>query len=114
MNKSLLTILLGILFFPSLSAQFTYEKCGSDLLLEQNLLAHSLLGSLVDRANFGHPHEDVCGVGDNYMVIDQKGQVSRCQMEIERSVTDIWATDPLSEIRLYDQDFQNLAVDFRT
>ncbi|MEM7537944.1 MAG: radical SAM protein [Chloroflexota bacterium] len=79
-------------------------------MIEQNLPAHSILGSLVDRANFGIPHEQVCGVGDSYMVVDQQGKVARCQMEIERAVSDIWAMDPLADIKHYDQDFQSLAV----
>ncbi len=80
-------------------------------IIEENLPEHSLLASLIDRANFGSPHETVCGAGDSYLVVDQNGSISRCQMEIERSVTDIFATDPLTEIRLHTGGFQNTSVE---
>lgn len=80
-------------------------------VIEQNLPEHSLLASLIDRANFGSPHETVCGAGDSYLVVDQNGSISRCQMEIEHSVTDIFAADPLTEIRLHSGGFQNTSVE---
>ncbi|MBI1296778.1 SPASM domain-containing protein [bacterium] len=79
--------------------------------IERNLPQHSLLSSLVDRANFASVHETACNAGKSYLVIDQFGRISRCQMEIERSVTDIYAADPLTEIRLYDSGFQSVGVD---
>jgi uncharacterized protein len=79
--------------------------------IERNLPQHSLLSSLLDRANFASVHETACSAGNSYLVIDQIGQVSRCQMEIERPVTDIYAADPLTEIRLYDNGFQSIGVD---
>jgi len=83
-------------------------------VIEQNLPEHSLLASLIDRANFGSPHETACGAGDSYLVVDQNGGISRCQMEIEHSVTDIFADDPLTEIRLYSGGFQNTSVEEKT
>lgn len=80
-------------------------------LIEQNPPRHSLLASLVDRANFATVHETACGAGHSYLVVDQRGGVARCQMEIEQTVTDVFAADPLSEIRLYPQGFQNVGVD---
>jgi len=80
-------------------------------VIEQNLPSHSLLASLIDRANFGSPHETVCGAGDSYLVVDQNGGISRCQMELERTVTDIFADDPLTEIRLHSGGFQNTSVE---
>lgn len=87
----------------------TVKRCFA--AIEANPPKHSLLASLVDRSNFAAAHEHACGAGHNYMVIDQHGKVSRCQMEIERSVTDVFASDPLTEIRLYDQGFQNSSVE---
>lgn len=80
-------------------------------VIEQRLPQHSLLASLVDRANFAASHETACGAGHSYLVVDQRGNVARCQMEIEQRVTDVFAPDPLTEIRLYDGGFQNISVD---
>ena len=68
-------------------------------VIEARLPHYSLIGALVDRADFGTPHTYTCGAGRSYMVIDQRGQVAHCQMEIEKPVTDISAPDPLAEIR---------------
>lgn len=80
-------------------------------VIEQNVPRHSLLASLIDRANFATVHETACGAGHSYLVVDQRGGVARCQMEIEQRVTDVFAADPLREIRLYPKGFQNVGVD---
>ncbi len=51
-------------------------------VIEVDLPRRSLLGSLVDRASFAVPHQRACGVGQNYLVINQHGLVAKCQMEI--------------------------------
>jgi uncharacterized protein len=79
--------------------------------IEERLPRRSLIASLVDRANFAGPHQRSCGAGHDYLVVDQAGRVARCQMEMERPVTDVFAADPLSNIRLYDESFQNVSVD---
>jgi uncharacterized protein len=79
--------------------------------IEERLPRRSLIASLVDRANFAGPHQRSCGAGHDYLVVDQAGRVARCQMEIERPVTDVFAADPLTNIRLYDEGFQNVSVD---
>ncbi len=80
-------------------------------IIENNLPSFSILGSLVDRARLDTPHDKPCGVGQSYLVIDQKGKVAKCHMEIERSVTDITAADPLKLIRLDQIGIQNIPVD---
>lgn len=80
-------------------------------VIETHLPRQSLIGALVDRASFAGPHQRSCGAGHNYLVIDQKGSVARCQMEIEQPITHVLAPDPLTNIRLYDAGFQNLSVD---
>lgn len=80
-------------------------------VLEANLPSRSLLGSLVDRAQFDQPHEKTCGVGDSYIIVDHKGKVAKCQMEIERPVSDVWAEDPLFDIRADKTGIQNLNVE---
>jgi len=79
-------------------------------VIEQRLPERSLLGSLVDRANLGAAHSKTCGVGESYMVIDQRGDVAKCQMEIEQPVTNVRAADPLGLIRADTIGVRNLPV----
>ncbi len=69
-------------------------------ILEQDLPPYSLLGSLVDRARLDASHDRPCGVGDSYFVIDQKGGIAKCHMEIEKTITNVFAEDPLTIVRL--------------
>lgn len=80
-------------------------------VVEHNLPRYSLLGSLIDRANLGAAHSRTCAVGENYMVIDQAGNIAKCQMEIAQPVTTIWADNPLEVIRLEPTGVQNLPVE---
>lgn len=80
-------------------------------VLEANLPERCLLGSLVDRAQFDAPHDKTCSVGDSYLVIDHKGNVAKCQMEIERPITSIYAADPLGDLRQDRLGLQNLSVE---
>jgi uncharacterized protein len=79
-------------------------------VIEERLPRQSLIGALVDRASFGGPHQRSCGAGHDYLVVDQNGRVARCQMEIERTVTDVLAQDPLAAVRSDIIGFQNLPV----
>jgi uncharacterized protein len=80
-------------------------------VIEANLPRRSPLGSLLDRASFAAPHRRTCGVGQNYLVINQRGMVSKCQMEVERPVTNIAAEDPLGVLRADQTGLQNPPVD---
>ncbi len=80
-------------------------------VIEANLPRRSLLGSMVDLASFVAPHRRTCGVGQNYLVIDQRGMVSKCQMEVERPVTSIAAEDPLGVVQTDQIGLQNPPVD---
>lgn len=80
-------------------------------VIETNMPRHSLLPSLVDRANLSAPHLHTCGVGQNYLVFDQNGQVAKCQMHIRKSITNIHVEDPLAIIRADQIGLQNLSVE---
>jgi uncharacterized protein len=80
-------------------------------ILEHDLPPYSLLGSLVDRARLDASHDRPCGVGSSYFVIDQKGDIAKCHMEIEKTVTNIAAEDPLALIRVDQLGVLNHAVD---
>lgn len=80
-------------------------------VIEERLPQQSIIGALIDRSSFAGPNQRSCGAGHNYLVVDHNGSVARCQMEIERPVTDVFAANPLQEIQLHAGGFQNLAVD---
>ncbi len=80
-------------------------------VIEKHLPRQSLIAALVDRSSFAGPHDRPCGAGHNYLVVDHDGGIARCQMEIERTVTDIMAADPLEVIRLQPAGFQNVSVE---
>lgn len=78
--------------------------------IESNMPSRSLLSSLVDRANLATSHQRTCGVGHSYLVFDQHGQASQCQMHQGQPITDVHAEDPLALIRADQVGIQNLPV----
>ena len=80
-------------------------------VIEERLPRRSLIGALVDRSAFNSPHDRACGAGHSYLVIDEKGGVARCQMEIEKTVADVFVEDPLLAVREERDGFQNIPVD---
>ena len=80
-------------------------------VIEANLPPYSLLGTLVDRARLDVPHDRPCGVGGSYMVINHRGGVGKCHMEMERTITDVSTTDPLQLIRADQMGLQNPSVE---
>lgn len=79
-------------------------------VIEENLPRQPFLGGIIDRANLSVSHTHTCGVGQNYLVFDQNGQVAKCQMHIRKPVTDVHAADPLALIRADQIGIQNLPV----
>jgi len=80
-------------------------------VIEANLPEHSLLASLTDRANLAIPHNRTCSVGQDYLVFNQHGQVAKCQMQMNKPVTNLHAEDPLELIREDQIGLQNISVD---
>ena len=80
-------------------------------VIERSLPRHSLLGSLIDKASMDAPHSHTCGVGRNYLVIDQRGGVAKCQADITQTVTTIEHDDPLDVIRTDRKGVQGVAVE---
>jgi uncharacterized protein len=80
-------------------------------VIEEFLPRWSVLGSVLDRGQLLQPRQRSCGVGQDYMVIDQRGQVAKCHMEIERTLGDIFSSDPLSLVQRDLSTVQNLAVE---
>jgi uncharacterized protein len=67
--------------------------------IEEHLPPRSLLSGLVDKARTWAPHRYTCGVGRNYLAIDQHGGIAKCQVDINTTVTTIDAENPLRVIR---------------
>lgn len=80
-------------------------------VIEKDLPKRSFLGSIVDRVNLSFAHSHTCAVGQNYLVFDQNGQVAKCQMQIQKPVTNLHVEDPLALIRSDRAGVQNISVD---
>ena len=70
-------------------------------VIEEFMPRWSVLGSVLDRGQLLQPRQRSCGVGQDYVVIDQNGGVAKCHMEIERTLGDVFSDDPL---RLVSED----------
>jgi uncharacterized protein len=79
--------------------------------IEHHLPRRSLTGSLVNKANMHTSHQYACGVGRNYLAIDQRGGIAKCHMDITDTVTTIDADNPLQAIREHRQGVQGVSVD---
>jgi len=80
-------------------------------VIESNLPRWSVLGAVLDRGQLLQPRQRSCGVGQDYVVIDQRGQVAKCHMEIERTLGSVFADDPLQLVRNDKNTALNLLVD---
>jgi uncharacterized protein len=80
-------------------------------VIEGQLPKWSVLGSILDRGQLLQPRQHSCGVGQNYIVIDQHGQVAKCHMEIERTLGSVLRDDPLQLVRKDQATTLNLAVE---
>lgn len=75
--------------------------------------ATSLLGDWLDRLHFSAAHDHTCGAGENYIVVDPSGNVTRCHMMLDRPVADLFASDLLAAVRQPDSNFRNIGADDR-
>ena len=80
-------------------------------VIEDNLPRCPFLGGIIDRANLSASHTHTCGVGQNYLVFDQNGQIAKCQMHIRKPITNVYVADPLAVIRADQIGIQNISVE---
>jgi uncharacterized protein len=80
-------------------------------VIEEQLPPWSILGSVLDRGQLLQSRSRSCGVGQDYVVIDQQGRVAKCHMEIERTIGDVFADDPLQLVRSDTTSVQNLLAE---
>src|SRR5262249_55465780 len=79
--------------------------------IEEHLPVWSVLGAVLDRGQLVSPRQRSCGVGHDYVVIDQRGGVAKCHMEIERTIGDVFGGDILDLVRQDGTGVRNLLVD---
>jgi uncharacterized protein len=80
-------------------------------VIEERPPPWSVLGSVLDRGQLLQPRTRSCGVGQDYVVVDQRGKIAKCHMEIERTIGDVLTDDPLLLVRQDTTSVQNLLVD---
>jgi uncharacterized protein len=80
-------------------------------VIERSMPSWSVLGLILDRGQLLQPRQRACGVGEDYVVIDQRGGVASCHMEIERTLGDVFRDDPLELVRHSPQRTLNLISD---
>ncbi len=68
-------------------------------VIEKRPPKYNLLSSLLDRTNLAYPHTYPCAAGHDYLVFDTRGNVAKCQMDMDCPVTDYRAPDPLEWVR---------------
>jgi uncharacterized protein len=79
-------------------------------VIRERLPRWSVLGTVLDRGQLLEPRQHSCGVGQDYVVIDQRGRVAKCHMEIEKTLGEIFADDPLQLVREDTSTVRNLPV----
>jgi len=80
-------------------------------IIEQRLPPWCLLGSLIDKANLNTSHHHTCGVGRNYLVVDQQGGIAKCHADMRQTITTVDADDPLQAIKEDISGIQGLPVE---
>jgi uncharacterized protein len=80
-------------------------------VIEERLPPWSVLGSILDRGQLLRPRRHPCGVGNDYVVIDQRGQVAKCHMTIGETLGDVVEEDPLRLVRHDRTSVRNLPVE---
>lgn len=79
--------------------------------LEEHLPERSIYNGLVDKGSTLSQGSHVCGVGRNYLVIDQRGGVAKCHADITRTITNIRVENPLAVINQDRSGVQAVPVD---
>ena len=82
-------------------------------VIGKNMPNYSLLSCLSDRANLSIPHQRPCKAGRDYLVYNTEGEISQCQMQLDKTVSSMHSIIPIDEIRS-SPDLQNLNVDEKT
>lgn len=68
-------------------------------VIKNNLPTYSIVGSISDKMNVMFAHNKTCGAGDNYLVFNTHGEISKCQMQMDKTISSYKSTDPIADIR---------------
>ncbi len=80
-------------------------------VIEEMLPPWGVLGSVLDRGQLLQPRQKACGVGDDYVVVDQHGRIAQCHMELGTTLGDVRRVDPVRAVRGESAPIRNLLVD---
>lgn len=80
-------------------------------VIEENLPPWSILGAVLDRGQLVERRDRPCGVGQDYVVINHRGGVAKCHMEIEKTIADVHAQNMLAIVRDDREGAQNPSVE---
>ncbi len=80
-------------------------------VIEEVMPRRSVLGSVLDRGQLLRSSQQCCGVGQDYVVIDHRGRVAQCHMELGQARGDIRRDDPLLLIRDTAAPIKSVPVD---
>jgi len=64
-------------------------------MIENNLPEYPVVDGLLDRVSLGFRHLNACGVGRNYLVVNQLGNLASCQVDMNRKIGSIDDPDPI-------------------
>ncbi len=83
---------------------FEEEKIINGLLkafeiIKSNLPDYPLISHIADKMNPNFAHNYTCGAGNNYLVFNPKGEISKCHMELNKTVSSYLNSDPIADIR---------------
>ncbi|GAB1516244.1 thioether cross-link-forming SCIFF peptide maturase [Actinophytocola sp. KF-1] len=79
--------------------------------IEERLPPWSVLGTVLDRGQLVEPRQRPCGAGHDYVVIDQRGGIAQCHMDLGASVGHVDTHDPVAAVRDERAPLRNLLVD---
>lgn len=68
-------------------------------VIGERLPRSSVVGTILDRGHLLAPHTSACGVGQDYIVIDHNGAISKCHMVMDAAVAHISDDQPLQMLR---------------
>jgi uncharacterized protein len=81
------------------------------VVIEEHLPPWSVLGSILDRGQLIQPRSRPCGVSRDYVVITQRGEIAKCHMTIEKTLGDVFRSDPLMLVQADNSGLQNPSVE---
>jgi uncharacterized protein len=91
--------------------RLTESLRGALQVVADRLPRQSISGGLLDRVNLGYPHNRPCGVGQSYVVVDHRGHIARCHMEMDAFLGTVGKDDLFQAIRATPNGWRNLQVD---